>query len=131
MSSYLNLYLRTKTKEDAPSKDLLFMSFSRNTEVYQYFDEEISNLYSSSGEVTKITEEAVSNIMKTLETAIKRQQEFYKIYKECKEVQSAIESSEYIEELQDTLHKFEFISSILFDCSLDYTDFEGLYAFID
>lgn len=131
MSSYLNLYLRTKEKNDKKSEDLFLMSFSRNSEVYSYINEELSNLYSSEGQLKEITTTSISNIIRELEETLKEQHELYQVYKDCKEAQSAIETKKYIRELRNTLGQFNFISLILMECSFDYTDFEGLYGFID
>ena len=131
MSSYLNLYLRTKEKSDKKSEDLFLMSFSRNSEVYSYINEELSNLYSSEGQLKEITTTSISNIIRELEETLKEQHELYQVYKDCKEAQSAIETKKYIRELRNTLGQFNFISLILMECSFDYTDFKGLYGFID
>lgn len=131
MSSYLNLYLRTKEKNDKKSEDLFLMSFSRNSEVYSYINEELPNLYSSKGQLREITTTSISNIIRELEETLKEQHELYQVYKDCKEAQSAIETKKYIRELRNTLGQFNFISLILMECSFDYTDFKGLYGFID
>lgn len=131
MSSYLNLYLRTKAKDNKPSEDLFFMSFSRNNEIYSYVEEEIPGMYSSDGTLTKITENAISIIVRELEDKIKEQQEMYQVYKDCKEALSAIDTKKYIRELKDILGKFKFILLILDECSFDYSDFEGLYGYIN
>lgn len=131
MSSYLNLYLRTKEKNDKKSEDLFFMSFSRNSEVYSYINEELPNLYSSEGQLKEITTTSISNIIRELEETLKEQYEIYQVYKDCKKAQSAIETKKYIRELRNTLGQFNFISLILMECSFDYTDFKGLYGFID
>ena len=131
MSSYLNLYLRTKEKNDKKSEDLFLMSFSRNSEVYSYINEELPNLYSPEGQLKEITTTYISNIIRELEETLKEQHELYQVYKDCKETQSAIETKKYIRELRNTLGQFNFISLILMECSFDYTDFKGLYGFID
>lgn len=131
MSSYLNLYLRTKEKNDKKSEDLFLMSFSRNSEVYSYMNEELPNLYSSKGQLKEITTTSISNIIRELEETLKEQHELYQVYKDCKEAQSAIETKKYIRELRNTLGQFNFISLILMECSFNYTDFKGLYGFID
>ena len=131
MSSYLNLYLRTKEKNDKKSEDLFLMSFSRNSEVYSYINEELPNLYSSKGQLREITTTSISNIIRELEETLKEQHELYQVYKDCKEAQSAIGTKKYIRELRNTLGQFNFISLILMECSFDYTDFKGLYGFID
>ena len=131
MSSYLNLYLRTKEKNDKKSEDLFLMSFSRNSEVYSYINEELPNLYSSKGQLREITTTSISNIIRELEETLKEQHELYQVYKDCKEAQSAIETKKYIRELRNTLGQFNFISLILIECSFNYTDFKGLYGFID
>ena len=119
MSSYLNLYLRTKEKNDKKSEDLFLMSFSRNSEVYSYINEELPNLYSSKGQLREITTTSISNIIRELEETLKEQHELYQVYKDCKEAQSAIETKKYIRELRNTLGQFNFISLILMECSFD------------
>ena len=131
MSSYLNLYLRTKEKNDKKSEDLFLMSFSRNSEVYSYMNEELPNLYSSKGQLKEITTTSISNIIRELEETLKEQHELYQVYKDCKEAQSAIETKKYIRDLRNTLGQFNFISLILIECYFNYTDFKGLYGFID
>lgn len=132
MSSYLNLFLKTKSKENKESEYLFFMSFSRNSEIYQHLDKEIPNLYCSNGEIKKkISIDSVNNIIKGLNNEIQKNTSMYHIYKDCKDAESALTVKDYIRDLNDTLCKFEFINLILIESSFDHCDFEGLYGYID
>lgn len=62
MSSYLNIYLKTRKKENIDSKYILFLTYSRNSELYQRVNE-AGNFYSENGTKTQLTTDILSNII--------------------------------------------------------------------
>lgn len=127
MSSYLNLFLKERG-----SKYLSFMSFNRNSDIYQLIDEEIPCLYSSKGDKKKITPEALSNIIKDLSNNIAKNSERLSIMKECNSsIEDILDIKNYIDNLKRVLENISFLRNIATECTFDYCDFEGLYGFID
>ena len=127
MSSYLNLFLKERG-----SKYLSFMSFNRNSDIYQLIDEEIPCLYSSKGDKKKITPEALGNIIKDLSNNIAKSSERLSIMKECNSsIEDILDIKNYIDNLKRVLENISFLRNIATECTFDYCDFEGLYGFID
>lgn len=127
MSSYLNLFLKERG-----SKYLSFMSFNRNSDIYQLIDEEIPCLYSSKSDKKKITPEALSNIIKDLSNNIAKNSERLSIMKECNSsIEDILDIKNYIDNLKRVLENISFLRNIATECTFDYCDFEGLYGFID
>lgn len=130
MSSYLNLYVK---KRDSEEKPLLLISFSRSSNIYQAFNEHF-DLYSSTGELTEITQSMIDSLKADIYSDLTRAKNRYTTYLESGNKASLedIESiKEYIYDLEYCVSEAEFISEIIMGCALKCSDFEGVYAFID
>lgn len=156
MSSYLTFYLvPKKTKKNyfynengeeeseiklSEGLPLTFMSYSRNTAIYQIFDENISIAFCGNEmKYTEITSEDVHRIYETLNNEIQdlenRLKIDYKILKECgysSEMWEQIHSTEeYLKEQKETLIEIQNISNIINEVINGYNDFEKVVANID
>lgn len=142
MSSYLNFYLVPKKKEgqEEEPKPLLFQSWSRNTNVYQAFDENFSIVYVGNKEAyTDITPSKVKDVIECVEEDLKkvkkRLKETIKLFKDTAitslEVYESyqndcLSTQEYIEELEEQIADLRGILTWVSD--LKYTDFEKVLA---
>ena len=105
MSSYLTFYLVPKAED---SKPLDLISYSRNTDVYQYFDEVLHVAYIGIGNEKQYTELNTSKVDKVLEElrndiskAQKRMAEYEKHANGNTEIiEEVISQKEYIEDLE-------------------------------
>lgn len=142
MSSYLNFYLVPKKKEgqEEEPKPLLFQSWSRNTSVYQAFDENLNIVYTGNEKVyTEITPSKVKGVIEYIEEDLKkvkkRLKETIKLFKDTAitslEVYESyqndcLSTQEYIEELEEQIADLQGILTWVSD--LEYTDFEKALA---
>lgn len=129
MSSYLNIYVKPKKTE----KPLLLTSFSRSSDIYQCFNEKF-NLYSSTGELTEITKDMINEILTDLYNEIEKDKDRYISYLEAKNkanVEDISSLKEYIQEKENCKAQLELLQYIIYDCSLDFTGFEKVLAYID
>lgn len=142
MSSYLNFYLVPKKKEgqEEEPKPLLFQSWSRNTSVYQAFDENLNIVYTGNEKVyTEITPSKVKGVIEYIEEDLKkvkkRLKETIKLFKDTAITSLEIYESyqndclstqEYIEELEEQIADLQGILTWVSD--LEYTDFEKVLA---
>lgn len=142
MSSYLNFYLVPKKKEgqEEGSKPLLFQSWSRNTGVYQAFDENLAIVYVGNEEAyTEITPSKVKDVIKCIEEDLKKVKKRLKrtieLFKDTAltslEVYESyqndcLSTQEYIEELEEQIADLHSIFTWVSD--LEYTDFEKVLA---
>lgn len=142
MSSYLNFYLVPKKKEgqEEEPKPLLFQSWSRNSNVYQAFDENFSIVYVGNKEAyTDITPSIVKDVImcieEDLEKVKKRLKEKVNLFKEVSisslEIyenyqDDYLSTKEYIEDLEEQIADLRGILTWVSD--LEYTDFEKVLA---
>lgn len=130
MSSYLNLYMLPKEGK----KKLLFYSVSRNSPIYQAFNE-YGVAYSGNEEKhTLVTKEMMNTMVQDAKADLdkwnKRLEELEKHAAGNAEIiEEIISDKEYLEELQDTYNELHFIRNIVVDIEMfDFFDFEGVYA---
>lgn len=143
MSSYLNIYLVPKKKndEDIP-EPLLFMSYSRNSGVYQACWESIAYIGNGdSYQYTELTSELISSILEkekeNLDKFNRRYTDKITIAKEVsptKEfledlIEDSLATKEYIEELENTIKELENIASWV--NNIQYSEFEKVLANVD
>lgn len=139
MSSYLNIYLVPKA-DNEEAKPLLLSSFTRNSHVYQYIQDNISiSFFGMEDEIqyTELTKEdillVINDIKKDIDDYRKRIDIYYKIKKSSGSVSeivnTVIELEELIAELTDALYTIEFIYGIITD--LSFSDFKKVVANID
>ena len=131
MSSYLTFYARTK---DEGSKPIPLVSYSRNNEIYQQFNDIINPVYignSDECQYTKLTVEQVDSVIKEIESELRkamlRLEEYTKHASGNMDmVEYIIEQKEYIEDLEYTLHRTMFIRELVSDSSYSWSKHEIL-----
>ena len=132
MSSYLSFYLVPKAH---PEERLLLQSFSRSSEVYQRFFDNLSIAYAGNEEkYTKLTVSDVESVIRDLDDDIAkaeaRRVEYEKFCHDNLElIEEMISTKEYIRDLQSTRDYISFIRDILAD--LDYSGFSDVLCNID
>ena len=144
MSSYLTFYLVPKKDKAEAKEPLSFLSYSRSSNVYQAFYENISVAYignSDKPNYTELTKELINKVINTVKTDYNDTQknfaarmEAYKAIKlEGKAFEDYVDDFQsttlYLEELKESVIQIEFIASIIED--LDYSDFEKVLINID
>ena len=142
MSCYLNFYgVPCKPRENGDDEDLLpkaeldetkkpicIVSFSRNSEIFQYFDENCSiHFCYNETKYTDIEESDVDRVIGDINNDIrsseKRLAEYEKYAGSNPDfIQDILSTKEYIEDLTRALHYAEFIGHIVRDASLAYSD---------
>jgi hypothetical protein len=136
MSSYLTFYLVPKAED---SKPLDLISYSRNTNVYQYFDEVLHVAYIGNSDEKQYTELDTSKVDRVLEElkndiskAQKRMAEYEKHANGNTEIiEEVISQKEYIEDLEWALHKVEFIRDIVVEATYSYCDYNKVLCNVD
>lgn len=135
MSSYLNIYLVPKKEKYEKQEPLLFASYSRNTDVYQYF-ETINPTFVGMDEIhySELTndklQEVKNEIKEDLETFERKHKHKlqvlkYAINKPSEDyIQELAEEKEFIHELKTTYNIIDSLVDILSEVNNGYTDFE-------
>lgn len=131
MSSYLTFYARSK---DEGSKPISLVSYSRNNEIYQQFNDTIHPVYignSDECQYTKLTVEQVDSVIKEIESELRKARFRLKEYDKHASgnmdmVECIIEQKEYIEDLEYTLHRTMFIRELVSDSSYSWSKHEIL-----
>ena len=142
MSSYLTFYLVPKGEDKKP---LAFMSYSRNSDIYQAYYEHANIAFYGNEDNPNYTEltkdlshyvvnelrEDLNKIEKSHEAKVKALQALPKLEGEALEeyLQETTSTVEYINDLKDTLKFTGFIDDIVSD--LEYSDFEKVLINID
>lgn len=157
MSSYLTFYLvpkKTRKKYDFNKDDghtetevelstgtpLVFLSYSRNNEIYRAFSETLNPAYAGMEEkYTELTSKGCKDVIYDLECEIKSTEKRlainYKMLKEggySSELWEDIHSmEEYLSEQKETLDEVKYISRLVYECTEGYNDFEKVLINID
>ena len=125
MSSYLSIYIVPKRKtKDEPKKYVILTAYSRNTDIYKYFNDVINPVYNED-EYTSLTKNSVSMVLDSfkeeIDSANKRLVEYEKYaINNSDYIKEIIELKEYIENLQYWKDKTSFIQDLISD--IDYYD---------
>lgn len=125
MSNYLSIYIVPKRKtKDEPKKYVILTAYSRNTDIYKYFNDVISPTYNEC-EYTSLTKNSVSMVLDSfkeeIDSANKRLIEYEKYAINNSDlINEIIELKEYIEDLQYWKDKTSFIQDLISD--IDYYD---------
>ena len=135
MSSYLTFYIVPKEEN---SKPISLISYSRNSEVYQYFNDVLHVAYIGIEE-TQYTElnvskvdEVISELKNDINKAQKRVSEYEKHASGNSElIEDIISQKEWIEDLEYTLHKVEFIRDIVYESSCSWNSYNKVLCNID
>lgn len=131
MSSYLTFYVRSK---DEGSKPIPLVSYSRNNEIYQQFNDIIHPVYignSDECQYTTLTIEQVDSVIKEIESELRkvkfRLEEYTKHASGNMDmVEYIIEQKEYIEDLEYTLYRTMFIRELVSDSLYSWSRHEIL-----
>ena len=126
MSSYLTFYTRSK---DEGSKPIPLVSYSRNNEIYQQFNDTIHPVYigdSDECKYTKLTVEQVDSVIKEIESELRKSNLRLEEYTKHASgnmymVEYIIEQKEYIENLEYTLHRTMFIRELVSNSSYSWS----------
>ncbi len=121
MSSYLSIYIVPKRKsEEEEKKHIIVAAFSRNSEIYQYFSENINPTFIGSikPNYTTITRKSISDVIvdlnKDINSSKDRLAEYEKYAKDNPNyIQEIIELKKYISDLQYTQGEVCFIEEMV------------------
>lgn len=144
MSSYLTFYLVPKKDKGEVKEPLAFLSYSRNSAIYQAFYENINVAYIGNGDkpnYTELTKDLVNKVVDAVKTDYDDAQknfaarmEAYKAVKlEGKTFEDYVEDFQsttlYLEELKENIARVDLIAFMVED--LEYSDFEKVLINID
>ena len=132
MSSYLSFYIVPKRKtEKEPKRYILISSYSRNSDIYQAFEENISIVWSGDGnKYTTLTQDNVNLVQNDLASDISKTKDRLVEYEKYASsnpeyIQEIVETKEYLSDLQYTQAKISFIADMLEDMNF-YNEIEEI-----
>ena len=135
MSSYLNIYLVPKKEKCEKQEPLLFASYSRNTDVYQYF-ETINPTFIGMNEInySELTNDKLQEVKNEIKEDLEKYERSHKhklqvlkyaINKPSEDyINELAEEKEFIHELKTTYNIIDSLVDILSEINDGYTDFE-------
>lgn len=135
MSSYLTFYLKVKEVE----KPVSLVSYSRSTDIYQYFSENINPAFIGMDDETKYTELKQTDVDLVIEDmnndigkAKKRIEEYEKHAGGNQEIiEEILNWKEYIEDLEYWVHKVEFIKELVVESSYSFCSYDKILCNVD
>lgn len=127
MSSYLSFYIvpKRKTKEE-PKQHIILCSYSRNSDIYQYFNDNLSIAYAGNEEkYTTLSKDDINTVVKDFDneinTANAKLTEYEKYVSNNPEyIQEIIELKSVINTLQYSRNKISFLADIIDDMEYQY-----------
>ena len=136
MSSYLTFYIVPK---EEGSKPISLISYSRNNEVYQYFNDSIRPAYVGNGDEINYTELTVSHVDKVIEDLKcdidKSKARLYEYEKyasgNLEIIEEIINQKDYINDLEGTLYQIYCIRNIVEESTYDWNDYNKVLCNID
>lgn len=127
MSSYLNIYAKFKDDSKEP---LLLVSYTRSSEVYQYFEQEIHPIFMGTDEIkyTDLTFDNTGLVCDALISEIKKLSRRIEEYEKhaggnLEIINEIISLKEYKEELKDALSECSFIKMLTGETQYAYTKY--------
>ena len=138
MSSYLTFYLVPKGEDKKP---LALISYSRNSDIYQWYCDIINPAYIGNDEnnikYTELTDKMAQSVVDAAEEELSNSkitlQNRVDACKELGHTEDAIDlvvsTKEYIAELENTVKELQFIAYLVSDTQ--YSDFEKVLINID
>lgn len=142
MSSYLSIYIVPKRKKETEKKQYqLITSYSRNTEMYQVFYENVNPVFigvegRKDAKYTKIEPHHIQDIKQSLDSEIANLTASITEYekyaaKNPEYIQEIINDKTYLKEREALKNKVSFLEDILDDISYETSDIEGMYCNVD
>ena len=132
MSCYLNIYITPKRKsETEEKKHLILLSYSRSSDVYEYFDHNLDIPWTGKEEkYLVLNKESVELVITDFKEDIKKAEtrltEYEKHVKDNSElIEDIISMKEYIEDLKFDLHTTYFILDLIINNDI-YEEFEEI-----
>ena len=131
MSTYINFVLKKKHS----NMKLLWISYSKSSDVFLTMSEEFNNLYTSSGDdMIKVELSNIQNIIRSLNGIINSTLTTLNIYHSYDKLSEAqfcdiCQMEDYLCSVRSTLSKFEMIEMMMYD--FEFSDFDELYVFND
>lgn len=122
MSSYLSIYIVPKRKsKEEEKKHILLSSYSRNTDLYQYFNENIHPVFIGNSEktpYTTLTMKDIQDVIKDMSQDILKSQNVLTEYEKYaphnpEYIQDILETKEHISNLQYWKDKISFIEDMI------------------
>ena len=144
MSSYLTFYLVPKKDKGEIKEPLAFLSYSRNSNIYQAFYENINVVFIGNDDksnYTELTKDLVNKVVDAVKTDYNEAQKnfnarmdaYRSVKLEGKAFDNYVEdfqsTTQYLEDLKETIIQIELIASMIED--LDCSDFEKVLINID
>ena len=127
MSSYLNIYAKFKDDSREP---LLLVSYTRSSEVYQYFEQEIHPIFMGMDEIkyTDLTFDNTGLVCDALISEIKKLSKRIEEYEKhaggnLEIINEIIALKEYKEELKNALSECAFIKMLTGETQYSYTKY--------
>ena len=127
MSSYLTFYIQTKKDEK-----VAIASYSRNTDIYKAFDQNLSIEYAGNNECyTELTPENVGYVTTDLQIDIDSTKDTLAVYdKYAKDnpeyIQEIVSLQDYLKDLQNTLWAISFIETMVQEVQLKTSDVKAV-----
>ena len=136
MSSYLTFYIVPK---EEGSKPISLMSYSRNNEIYQYFNDSLSISYTGNGDEINYTDFTVSHVDKVIDDlkcdidkSKTRLQEYEKHASGNLEIiEEILNQKDYLNDLEGTLYQIYCIRNIVEESTYNWNDYNKVLCNID
>ena len=137
MSSYLTFYLVPKAEG---SKPLGLISYTRSSNVYQYFNDNLHVKYitNSEGETqyTELTTDMVDEVLDDLKNDISKAEKRILEYEKhasgnTEIIEYILEQKEYIEDLNWALYKIQFIRDLVYEASCSWNEYNKVLCNVD
>lgn len=136
MSSYLTFYIVPKEED---SKPIALLNYSRNTDIYQYFVDNIIIAFfgmENDPQYTELTEEKINCVIHDLESDIDRAQKRIEEYERHVDgnmdiIEEIISQKDYINNLKYTLSEIKFIKQFITEATYSYSDYNKVLCNVD
>lgn len=130
MSSYLNFYGRLR--ENPESEPVLFLSYSRSSDMYQEMYENLSVPYDEDGtKFLKLTSSNLDEVLKQIQDNISSTRSRIKHLEDHANgnkdiIYDIVSLEEYTRDLERTRHSIEIIKDIVEEATFDYSGFSEI-----
>lgn len=137
MSSYLTFYIVPKAED---SKPLSLISYTRSSNVYQYFSDNLHVQYitNNEGEIqyTELTTDMVDEVLDDLKNDISKAEKRILEYEKhasgnTEIIEYILEQKEYIEDLNWALYKIQFIRDLVYEASCSWNEYNKVLCNVD